>query len=289
MEDLQPADYAPNIITSGPKFFFVTCSVQQVERRPDLAVLNLPNPVSFDFENKATVEGYERALIYEQTERILWQFYQKDAYLRQIMKVYKTDEYQTQDAFASSIIVQWAYNISQMADLEEARTFTDYVLDLQAASIPLTSSRVKYGPWYPLEPDYSGMRSIQEEPDLVPWNFARSEPWYLNLDQAGFSRLGQSISNVTQVDYATITVAKPPEFGLGSSLGYNSNLTGISISMGNDGFLTSYSFSTWKGLPGSYRKVEYDLMYNSARRSKPKFEDPIGVNVASSVKDQLKD
>jgi hypothetical protein len=126
------------------------------------------------------------------------------------------------------------------------------------------------------------MVKVEVDESLVPWNFARpsgSLPWYTNVDAAGFERLNRTISDIDYVDNATIVAAGFPELGPSYKVGYNSNLTGISVDFGLNGIKTTYNFSTYSARPGTFRKSEYDNLSRGRVDSRERLPDPENLNI----------
>jgi hypothetical protein len=137
----------------------------------------------------------------------------------------------------------------------------EFVLDLAAVILPLTSTWVSYGPWFNGYETSGGMVSVEVDDSLVPWNFStpeESEDWDKNLDEAGYEKLARKSGNLEYSDSASITVAGCPEFGLASEFGYNSNITNIGIDFSVGGVQTTYTLATYSARPGTYRKSDYD-------------------------------
>jgi len=159
-------------------------------------------------------------------------------------------------------------------------------------NVPLTSTWVNYGPWYARYTDASGSVKIEVDQSLVPWNFEKSsnssdgivyditaDGWATNLNQAGNERLLRTLSPVEYLDTATIVVAGFPEFGPASPLGYNSNITSISVDFSLGGVKTTYNLGTYIGRPGTYRKSDYDDLSKSRIDTREKLPEVENINL----------
>lgn len=269
-QDIQPSEYRPNRIAEGtPERIYIACNISVPQKRPDIAIVRIP-PVEFD-----PTEFYE----YDE------QFLNKSAGIIKFFRMlyeknYKQNTITFQSLFEdkakfTEISKVWASKVSHACGSLFSME-TEPVLDLDAIIIPLTSSWLTYGPWY-----YQsftgglGMADIVKEETLVPWNFERSIPWDHNLNIAGNEALARGTKTFDYVDKANITVAGFPEIGLSSGFGYNSNLTSVNISFGIGGITTTYNFSNYNNIPGTYRKSEHD---NLTKARIPRIPPPEIIN-----------
>ncbi len=271
-QDFPSSEFRPNKIAEGnPRYVFVSCSANQLVKRPDLALVEIPGPIMFDptFGN-GVFNAYDAVNELQDDEfiatkhglmRFFWYFAKKDNNLRAMIVNTANKIGANFGRAANAIFATWAEQLYSSVNLPFTRDMsTEVVMDLKGAIIPLTSTWVSYGPWYATYDQAQGMVNLQVDESLVPWNFTRptDDPWYTNLDIAGFDRLNRSLSVVDYLDVATIVVAGLPEFGPAYALGYNSNVTGINTELGIGGIKTTYNLSTFAGRPGTYRKSEYD-------------------------------
>jgi hypothetical protein len=207
----------------------------------------------------------------------------KDSDLRLLMKKAAAHNGRTFNEFASSVIAQWATNIQHtLSDGLFREHSTERVMDLKGVIVPLTSTWLSYGPWYSSSITSSGVARIDIDPSLVPWNFPRPPAvsgWAAHLNSAGNEKLQRSIADVYKLDNAVISVAGFPEYGPAQSLGYNSNLTGISVDFGIGVIKTTYSWSTYLKKPGTFRKSEFDNVSAARVDTREKLPDPINTNV----------
>lgn len=278
---LSTADFSPNRIDLegqleddsliGKKKIYVSCRVSKLQRRPDLALVEMPqilfdptdarplqlNPdfsPTADDEILTTYLGifnyFEYHLMYDDDFRSLLQ----DAF--------QASDDDNFDFFAYKTIKEWVFNIrTSYARPFELMAYTEPVMDLHSIIIPLTSNIATYGPWYANYDQAQGNVRVEIDESLVPWNFAspqKGQDITENLNLAGQKRLERTISNIDYLDSASVSVAGFPEYGLASKLGYNSNLSSISVDFSVGGVKTHYHFTTYANRPGTFRKDEYD-------------------------------
>lgn len=285
-----PTNYRPVRFetTPNPPYLFVACSVSQFETRPDLALVQLPESFGFDPDEDNPQEGANFSLQQKNNRknailRYYWRVYKKDQGLRNALQDTLPGGY-TLDQWASEVIEHWAKRYLALFDENVFDGQREVLLDLRAVSIPLSSTIVSYGPWYKGYSTLNGDRDILVKPELVPWNFARSEPWYTNLDAAGNEILENTVSTVNETESATIVIAGYPQYGVVDALGFNSHVTGMSISFGSTGVKTTYSLSTYHKKPGTFRKVDTDILYNNYRRARKEIEEFKKVDLRNRVK-----
>jgi hypothetical protein len=297
-QDFPTSEFRPSKLTSSPSFVLVSCSVNQLIKRPDLALLELPAQISFDpldgTDYLDNLHNYISAPLQEERIarvsdiiRMIWYFIKRDNNLRSAIKTAANAAGESFLTFASKLANHWAYKMS----IEESQPYQEglsheFVMDLKGVVIPLTSTWVSYGPWYPDYAQAKGNIRIESDETLVPWNFTRPtppDPWYTNLDAAGFERLSRTISDLDYMDNAQIIVAGFPEVGLASGVGYNSNLTGLSLDFGLGGVKTTYNFSTYAGRAGTYRKSEYDNLSRARIDVRERLPEVENINVIAAA------
>ena len=115
-------------------------------------------------------------------------------------------------------------------------------------AVPLRSNIHCYGPWYFITGSgqslSNGPVEYEKNDDLAPWNYGG----YTALNDAGFARVNDGITNQTFDETGSITVVGAPTLNIGDQLINNSGgpyITDIKISAGSDGINTTYSFQTW--------------------------------------------
>lgn len=290
-QDLPVSEFRPNRIADGnPNYVFMSCNVAQLVKRPDLALVELPAVLSFDpLDGNYNLASYtvptnkiekEISVNHAGIVRYLWYFVKRNDNLRDAIKNAAASNSISFDEEANKCVNAWAHQIMAFCT-SSFRYFmlSERVMDLKAVIVPLTSTWVSYGPWYYTSADAQGMVKIDVDQSLVPWNFARSSPWYANLDQAGNEKLQRSLAVTDYVDSASITVAGFPELGLGTNFGYNSNITTISVDFGVGGVKTTYNLSTYNYRPGTYRKSDYDNIAKARVDTRPRIVDPVNTNL----------
>lgn len=301
-QDFPVSEFRPNKIASGnPRYILASCSVNQLVKRPDLALVELPAAIQFDptdFDESALPSGYFRPgqaddeFIATKAGIIkyFWYFYKRNNDFRDLLKEAAGEYAMSVNDYASYVITKWADRLKDRLNNPFQRSMsTEFVMDLKGVIVPLTSTWVSYGPWYSTYDQANGMVKIEIDESLVPWNFDRPvdpNPWYTNLDVAGFERLSRTIADVDYVDNASITVAGFPEYGPGSAFGYNSNITSISVDFAIGGVTTSYNFSTFLQKPGTYRKSDYDNVSRARIDTREKLPDTENFNIISTEVDR---
>eukprot|EP00697_Spironema_sp_BW2_P008892 gnl/Spiro4/23622_TR11677_c0_g1_i1.p1 gnl/Spiro4/23622_TR11677_c0_g1~~gnl/Spiro4/23622_TR11677_c0_g1_i1.p1 ORF type:complete len:540 (+),score=-124.98 gnl/Spiro4/23622_TR11677_c0_g1_i1:176-1621(+) len=293
-QDLPVSDFRPNRIASAnPSYVLISCSTKQLVKRPDLCLVEISTPVMFDpadpidlvhsFWNDSKWSEYvgSKAGII----KYLWYYYKRHVEFRKAL-VNTLPAGMALNQYASQIICMWADTLqSTISDPFRHEMATEVVMDLKGVCIPLTSTWVSYGPWYYTYAEAQGMRKIDVDPSLVPWNFDRpplASGWDYNLNLAGNEKLARSLSIVDYLDNASITVAGFPEFGLGQQFGYNSNLTGLSVDFSIGGVKTTYNLATYLAKPGTYRKGDYDNVSRARVDTREKLPDTINENLVYS-------
>lgn len=312
-QDFSVSDFRPNRIASqNPSYVLVACSVNQLSKRPDLAIVELPNAIEFQPIDSPFLKGWNNGasdpFIASKIGIIkyLWYFYQRDPDFRYAMELaFNSQESadtgdpdyrdsgipQTYNDYVAYIINSWADSLQKISGSALLGGLSsEFVMDLKGVVIPLTSTWVSYGPYYSEYTDAKGMVSIVVDQSLVPWNFPRPTGTTLavsgvlaNLNAAGAERLARTICDIDYVDNASIVVAGFPEYGPASSLGYNSNLTGISVDFSIGAIKTVYSLSTYAAKPGTYRKDEYDDVSKARIDLREQLPQPINDNIIYDI------
>ena len=266
--DLPVSDFRPNnLISSVPDRVAIAADVEQLTKRPDMALVSIPDAVRFNNGNQAdfAYQDENGSNVDPQTinEKNVIEFFLQ-AWANNVSAGFGVT---IKDIFANKAELKKAAAsfadeiINFVSSPQGWGIATDRNMDLAAITIPLESNWVSYGPWFFTTDDANGMVDVQVDRELVPWNFSRpldDENWDKNLNEAGFERLNRTLSDITYLDSASIVVAGFPEFGIGRKFGFNSNIASISTTFDTDGIQTTYSLSTFSALPGTYRKSEYD-------------------------------
>lgn len=124
--------------------------------------------------------------------------------------------------------------------------------------LPQQSERYSWGPWYNSGAD-NGKAEVVFDNSLVPENFGS----IASMDQAAFSTVNAGISQLGASESGRIELAEFPSSRISDRF-RNSGpyVTDMSISIGIDGFSTTYQFNTWTPNFGKLTK------YNSDRVSR---------------------
>lgn len=283
-QDFPVSEFRPNrIATSNPRYVFISCGVTQLKKRPDLAMVEMPAQITFDpTVESAIFTQYDNGLADDENIatiagllKYFWYHYQKSKDLQDTIDICANFSAMDSKKYASIVFKVWARKLYKIKSLPFTHSMsTEIIMDLKGIVIPLTSTIVPYGPWYYTYEKARGMVEPLIDESLVPWNFERSDPWYTNLDDAGFERLDRTLANIDYLDTASITVAGFPEFSLSDHLGYNSNITGLSIDFSIGGIKTTYNLSTYSAKPGTFNKDEYDNVNKARIDTREKLPDP---------------
>lgn len=301
-QDFNTDSFRPNRIAStNPKYVLASCSVNSLRKRPDLAIVEMERPIYFRPVDGPQLDGYQEGqkdeFIATKTGIIkyLWYQFKRDSILRRALDMAHTaiNDGSTYQQYATRIVNAWAEQIRHLLHngLQQELS-TEPLMDFKGVIIPLTSTWVSYGPYYSNYTDAKGMVDIIVDDNLVPWNFPYVDPngilyaasgWSANLDAAGRQRLARTLAIVDYLDTASITVAGFPEYGPGMFLGYNSNITGISVDFGINGVKTVYNLASYNARPGTYRKEEYDNVTKARVDLREQLPQPININVVADV------
>jgi len=298
-DTLPTSDFRPNrIAKTNYKRVYVACDVTQLSNRPDLALVRLPSAVWYDPTNIIPMRGEtspvaddENLSTWRGLYKFIWYFVQKNRIEYHPVGEPLTVVNIVSDIFggdlemADRVVKHWCTQLAMKQPWEMSANMSyDVVIDLEAVVIPLLSNWVAYGPWYYTYDDALGMVDIQSDQSLVPWNFERptTGSWDSNLNQAGLERLQRTLSATDYIDNGSITVAGFPEYGIASRLGYNSNITNISVSFGIDGVRTTYVFATYSAIPGTYNKSDFDMILDANRKTKQPVAETLNISLADS-------
>lgn len=111
---------------------------------------------------------------------------------------------------------------------------------IDLVQVPIENELSVYGPFYATGIYHGGTNVIRDD-SLAPWTYGG----YSSMNTAGQALANMSLMNRTVIDVASFSVAGLPEYGLGDLLGENANISSISMSLGTDGLVTSYSLQTF--------------------------------------------
>lgn len=108
------------------------------------------------------------------------------------------------------------------------------------AAIPLLSTVDFYGPW--VSSVGTGKTDVEYDSNLVPWNFNGFDV----MNRVASAKVNDIAGNLTWSETGSIDIPGVPLCSLGQKL-MNSGpyVSDISVSIGTDGFMTSYKMSSW--------------------------------------------
>lgn len=108
------------------------------------------------------------------------------------------------------------------------------------AAIPLLSNVSFYGPW--ISSVGTGKTEVEYNADLVPWNFNGFEV----LNKIANAKVNEISGNLTWSETGSIEIPGIPITSLGQQLvSGGPYVSDISVSIGTDGFITTYKMQSW--------------------------------------------
>lgn len=132
--------------------------------------------------------------------------------------------------------------------------------------IPLKSTTNTFGPFVATG-NVAGPLTVLSDTSLNPATFGN----YANMFIAGSGYVGRSLSTSYIMDYGDLSIAGLPIYNIGSNIGVNATIGGISVQVGQDGLITNYSIKTF-GLPlgklskNLTDKINQVILQNNANR-----------------------
>jgi hypothetical protein len=298
-QDIPSSEFRPNRIAErNPNYVFISASVNQLVKRPDLALVELSSDVSFDPTDSTLMHRIKEDQLDDEflatksgAMKFLWYFVKKDNTVRAMIKSVADGLGLDFYSYATEVMKTWAKQIHEFASNPfQWNHISEKIMDLKAIIIPLTSTWVTYGPWFYTYADATGMVKVDVDESLVPWNFYTPQDVDPNavvdgltpmqrLDNAGFERLARTLADVKNLDSASIICAGFPEFGPAQRFGFNSNLTNVSVDFSTGGVKTTYNFATYAARPGTYRKEDYDNVSRARIDNREKLPEVINNNL----------
>ena len=113
-------------------------------------------------------------------------------------------------------------------------------------AIPLKDNTNTYGPWY--SNAAIGKVRFEQDESLTPWNYGG----FSQMNLAATAKLVAGTASSLVIEAGSITVPGVPTLGIGTTIKYGGpNITGISVSIGEQGVTTTYSMQTYTPRFGS--------------------------------------
>lgn len=303
LQDLPTSEYRPNLISQSvpDRVYISTNGIDQLVKRPDLAIVNVNGVVRFDpldimggvnmtnFDSPSTallpdnVSETAWLLSRGQVAKFLWNWIRRSTEWRAVFGRLSPT---LTNSKLSTLVNRWTEQLVGLIDngqSTESLINGLRVLDPEAIIIPLTSTWVSYGPWVATESEAKGMVEPTIISTLVPWNFERppsASGWDANLNAAGQEQLNRTISEMDYVDVAVIRCAGFPELGIASTMGFNSNLSSVSVSFGVGGIETTYILSSYLRKPGTFRKTDFDNISELRFKNPTRLDDVRNINLS---------
>lgn len=126
------------------------------------------------------------------------------------------------------------------SDMSVNGSFAPKFVHPSMAAIPLLSNVSFYGPW--ISSIGTGKTEVEYNPELVPWNFNGFEV----LNKIANAKVNEISGNLTWSETGSIDIPGIPICSLGQQLvGSGPYVSDISVSIGTDGFMTSYKMQSW--------------------------------------------
>jgi hypothetical protein len=277
--DLPTSEFAPNTLAASvpDRAWIAINQVAQLQRRPDIAIVSLPNAVGFDIGGIIGTDPTptsSTAFI-----NLLKMMYEWDYSYTDSDGTYSFKSIIGDTSTLAGVTAVWSGERRHAAFT--AGLDSEPVLDLDAVIIPLKSNYVSYGPWYDswLVAGGKGTTEIIKDDSLVPWNFVpagQSSGWQTKLDNAGKDVRDRAKKYFNYIEKAVLKVVGFPVRNLGDSFGYSSNITSVSVGFGINEIVTTYNLSSYDAIPGTYRKSEYDNLSNV--RIRQELQRPATIN-----------
>lgn len=132
-------------------------------------------------------------------------------------------------------------NISKIpASMSTNGGFAPQFVEPDMAAIPLLSNVSFYGPW--ISSVGTGKTEVEYNADLVPWNFNGFEV----LNKIANAKVNEISGNLTWSETGSIEIPGIPITSLGQQLvSGGPYVSDISVSIGTDGFITTYKMQSW--------------------------------------------
>jgi hypothetical protein len=156
-QDFPTSEFRPNKIASGnPSFVLVSCNVNQLSKRPDLAFVELPAAIQFDPTDRISIEHFNDKVVTDDGTlddedlatkagivKYLWYLYHYNDDFYNLVTTVALSHGMSNVDYASKVILRWATYLMTMLNNPFKRSMsTEYVMDLKGVVIPLTSTWV---------------------------------------------------------------------------------------------------------------------------------------------------
>jgi len=134
-----------------------------------------------------------------------------------------------------------------------------------AVYVPTRDRFLRYGPVFSsnIGPASQGRVEILQDDGFAPWEFGGST---VMIDAMQF-KVDNASSSVKEVQSADITIEGFPTLSIGDSLGMNSNISQISVNIGDNGVTTQYKLQSFVRKFGELSKRDLAALSIFARRS----------------------
>ena len=129
--------------------------------------------------------------------------------------------------------------------------------------VPQQSSRYVWGPWYSFSSSngQKGKVNITPEEKYTPETYGS----VAKLNEAAVAFVNAELTQVSQDETGYLELAELPRYGIGDKFfGSGPYIKNMSISVGPDGFKTTYNFQNWTKQFGQLTKYNIDQL-NTAR------------------------
>lgn len=174
-----------------------------------------------------------------------------------------------------------ALSVSACDDEEDEKNGTDLlksninnIFSMNAPAIspdrfclPFRSNVFTYGPWF-FQANPIGGTDIESNRELAPWNFSNLQnSGYDTMNYYGYSLATDGARGLQKQESGSITVASLPSYSIGYIVAGNAaTLTDMQISIGDNGYTTTYNFQTYTpkfGRPGRHLNDLWKRNYKS--------------------------
>ena len=127
-----------------------------------------------------------------------------------------------------------------------------------AIAVPLRHNTLVYGPWSAQEKP--GKVKAEHKQDLNPWNYGGAA----NMSSAGFAYLSEAVKGQQEAEKGTIELAGCPDKQLGEELITGGpNITGINVSVSNQGVKADYTLQTYSPIFGLFGGAPAETLRNT--------------------------